>query len=224
MAIEHGERITACAPVSGLIAHAFADDVPLVPVRMMHIHGTTDPVVGWSGGSAYFGNIGISVDSIVSFWTGWNNCDATPEVDTLPDCVNDGLRFVRYRYRGEAEFHLIKVIGGTHTWYQNTATHDIDYFDEIHRFFLGGDSSLGLDAPSGTDPLFDAWPNPASDFLYVKTEVPLELTMYDSMGHCVMQNGFRSGTSRIDMREMSEGMYVLVDKRGGSRKVLNVAR
>ena len=49
MAIEHGDRITACAPVSGLITFAFADYVPPVPVRMMHIHGTADNVVGWFG-------------------------------------------------------------------------------------------------------------------------------------------------------------------------------
>lgn len=221
MAIEHGDRITACAPVSGLIAFAFADDVPPVPVRMLHIHGTSDDVVGWNGGSAYFGTIGISVDSVVSFWTGWNNCDATPTVDTLPDRVNDGLRFVRFIYSGEAEFQLLKVIGGSHNWYQDSTTHDIDYFDEIHKFFLGGSSSLGLIAPEEGNPRFDVWPNPTSGTLYVRTSEPMTLTIYDSMGRSVMRNDLGSGINSINLQGMSEGLYVLVDGNGASRKVVN---
>ena len=137
MAIGYGDRITACAPVSGLIAFPFADEVPPEPVRMMHIHGTADDVVGWNGRSAYFGTIGISVDSVVSFWTGWNNCESEPAVDTLSDRVDDGLLFIRYTYSGDAEFQLLKVIGGKHGWCRNSAKYDIDYFDEIHSFFIG---------------------------------------------------------------------------------------
>ena len=98
---------------------------------------------GWNGGSAYFGTIGISVDSLVRYWTDWNVCDETPDIDTLSDRVNDGLRFIRYTYTGgDAEFQLLKVVGGTHDWYQDSTAHDIDYFDEIHRFFTGGASSV----------------------------------------------------------------------------------
>jgi polyhydroxybutyrate depolymerase len=222
MAIEHGDRITACAPVSGLIAFAFANDVPPVPVRMLHIHGTSDDVVGWNGGSAYFGTIGISVDSVVSFWTGWNNCDATPTVDTLPHRVNDGLRFVRFTYSGEAEFQLLKVIGGSHNWYQDSTTHDIDYFDEIHTFFLGGSSSLGFTDPEEDNTRFDVWPNPTTGTLYVRTPESLTLTVYDSMGRSVMRNALGSGVNSIDLQGMPEGLYVLVDGNGSSRKILRV--
>lgn len=221
MAIEHGDRITACAPVSGLISFAFADDVPPEPVRMMHIHGTADPVVGWNGSSAYFGTIGISVDSVVSFWSGWNNCDPTPQVDTLPDRVNDGLRFICYTYSGEAEFRLLKVIGGNHTWYQNNNTHDIDYFDEIHSFFLGNDSSLGFDAPAPSSPLLELWPNPTTAFLNVKASEPTMLTLYDSRGFSILQNTLHNGTTRIDMRSLPKGLYVAVDNTGTSHKILH---
>ncbi len=221
MAIEHGDRITACAPVSGLIAFAFADEAPVEPVRMMHIHGTADNTVGWNGGSAYFGTIGISVDSIVSYWTSWNVCDETPTVDTLPDRVSDGLRFIRYTYSGDAEFQLLKVVGGTHNWYQDSTRHDIDYFDEIHRFFLGGDSSLGLNDPSEPLPTFDVWPNPATEHLFVNLSEPVTLTLYDSMGHSVMRNCFGSGVSRIDLQNMADGLYVLADHSGTTRKILH---
>ena len=221
MAIEYGDRITACAPVSGLIAFAYADEVPVAPVRMLHIHGTADNVVGWSGGSSYFGTIGISVDSVVSFWTGWNNCTATPEVDTLPDRVNDGLRFIRYTYRGDAEFQLLKVVGGTHNWYLNSSTHDIDYFDEIHKFFLGEGSTLGFNEPVDTTPQIGIWPNPTAGLLYVQTAEPMRLTMYDSMGRTVMQGDYDAGIVRVDMRNLPSGLYVVVDNKGISHKILH---
>ena len=222
MAIEHGDRITACAPVSGLIAFAFADDVPVAPVRMMHIHGTSDNVVGWNGGSAYFGTIGISVDSLVRFWTDWNVCDEIPSIDTLPDRVNDGLRFIRYTYTGgEAEFQLLKVIGGTHDWYQDSTAHDIDYFDEIHKFFIGGSSSLGFNSPVDESPRFRVWPNPASGYIYLQIPEPVTLTMYDCTGNSVMKNGYAAGTARIDLNGLSEGLFILSDGKGNTQKIVN---
>lgn len=140
MAIEYGDRITACAPVSGLIAFELAEYVPVAPVRLMHIHGTSDEVVGWDGNSLFFGTIGISVDSLSRFWTEWNNCEGLSTVDSIPNRVDDGLRFVRHSYGGgDAEFLLLEVVGGRHDWYSGTASHDIDYFDEIHRFFTKRD-------------------------------------------------------------------------------------
>ena len=220
MAIEHGDRITACAPVSGLISFPLANEVPVEPVRMMHIHGTADNVVGWSGGSAYFGTIGISVDSVVSFWTGWNNCDDTPVVDTLPDRVNDRVRFIRYTYSGDAEFQLVKVVGGTHNWYLDSTTHDIDYFDEIHKFFLGNASTLGFNDPKPVSPQLNIWPNPTFGLLHFQTSEPRTLTMYDSMGRTVMQNHLDPGTTHVDMRNLPKGLYVMVDNTGVSHKIL----
>ena len=68
MAIEHGDRITACAPVSGLITNPMSHFTAVAPVRMLHIHGTSDPVVGYDGNSEYFGyNLGLGVDEILDY-------------------------------------------------------------------------------------------------------------------------------------------------------------
>lgn len=223
MAIEHGDRITACAPVSGLISFAFADEVPVAPVKMMHIHGTSDNVVGWNGGSAYFGNIGISVDSLVRFWTDWNVCDETPQIDTLPDRANDGLRFIRYTYTGgDAEFQLLKVVGGTHDWYQDSTTHDIDYFDEIHKFFTSGSSSLGFNELPDGSPSFRVWPNPANSHLYVQTTEPVTLTLYDTLGNPMMKEDYVNGTTCIDLQSLPQGLFILSDDKGISKKIVNV--
>ena len=126
MAIEHGNRITACAPVSGLITHTMASYTAVAPIRMLHIHGTSDPVVGYNGNSQYFGgNLGLSVEAILDYWKNANHCTDEPTIDTLPDLKNDGLLFVRYIYEGDAELQHIKVIGGNHTWYLNENQTDV---------------------------------------------------------------------------------------------------
>lgn len=219
MAIEHGDRLTACAPVSGLITYALADEVPPVPVRLLHIHGTSDNVVGWNGSSSYFGNIGIGVDSIVSYWTGWNGCSSTPEIDSLPDTRNDGLRFVRYTYTGgDAEFQLIKVIGGTHDWYSGT-NRDIDYFDVIHKFFLADASTMGLNVPQDALPRFEVWPNPTDGMLNIYSAEPAELDLVDRRGAVVGSYVLWQGRSEIDLRPLSHGIYILSDRRGSAVKV-----
>ncbi|MBQ2498496.1 MAG: hypothetical protein II523_00645, partial [Bacteroidales bacterium] len=86
MAIRHGDRINAAAPVSGLISSPYANMTPVAPVRMLHIHGTTDPVVGYDGGSQYFGyQLGLSVENILNYWKNANNCTGDPVIDSLPD-------------------------------------------------------------------------------------------------------------------------------------------
>lgn len=35
---------------------------------MLYIHGTSDPVVGYSGTSQYFGNLGLGADAIIDYW------------------------------------------------------------------------------------------------------------------------------------------------------------
>ena len=219
MAIEHGDLINACAPVSGLITYDLADEVPPAPVRLLHIHGTSDNVVGWNGSSSYFGNIGIGVDSIISYWTGWNDCSSEPEIDSFPDTRNDGLRFVRYTYTGgDAEFQLIKVIGGSHDWYSGSNC-DIDYFDVIHKFFLGDASTMGCNAPQDASPRLEVWPNPTDGMLNIYSAEPVELDLVDNRGTVVGNYAVVPGLSEIDLCSYSSGVYFLSDKHGKTVKV-----
>lgn len=138
MAIEHGDRINAAAPVSGLITYAMGNQNAVAPVRILHIHGTSDNVVGYDGNSQYFGgNLGLGVDAILNYWKNANGCTDEPVIDSLPDTHNDGLRFVQYVYPGTQELRFLKAIGGTHGWYRNANQHDIDYMEYIHDFFTG---------------------------------------------------------------------------------------
>ncbi len=220
MAIEHGDRITACAPVSGLITHTMASYTAVAPVRMLHIHGTSDPVVGYNGNSQYFGgNLGLSVEAILNYWKNANHCTDEPIIDTLPDLHNDGLRFVRYTYEGDAELQHIKVIGGNHTWYLNENQYDISYFNEIHKFFTEGNGGNdGINEPKTS--WLTLWPNPTTGQCTIELETDSSAELIDLQGRVMATYPLKKGTNQIDLSGFSEGMYFIKTAEGFVGKVM----
>lgn len=219
MAIEHGDRITACAPVSGLITSYMSHYTAVAPVKMLHIHGTNDPVVGYDGNSQYFGyDLGLSVDEILDYWKNANHCVDEPIIDTLPDLHNDGLRFVRYTYEGEAELQHIKVIGGNHNWYNNENQYDISYMKEIHNFFTTGGGHVGL--AERERKYLSLYPNPTSGQCVVEMEVASAVEILDLQGRKLMTCQMRQGVNRLDLTGFSEGLYLIRSADGIIGKVL----
>lgn len=220
MAIEHGDRITACAPVSGLITHAMASHTAVAPVKMLHIHGTADPVVGYNGNSQYFGgNLGLDVDAIINYWKDANHCVDEPVIDTLPDLHNDGLRFVRYTYEGEAELQLLKVIGGNHTWYLNENQYDISYFNEIHSFFTtnsGGNVGLTEPEPAG----LHLWPNPTSGSITIEVDADMDLSVFDLQGRLMARQSIQKGMNSIDLSTLQDGLFFIKTSEGAVSKMM----
>ena len=221
MAIEKGDRITACAPVSGLITFTMSSVTPVAPVRMLHIHGTSDPVVGYNGNSQYFGGtLGIGVDAIMNYWKAANDCAGEPVIDTFPNTHNDGLRFVRYTYDCGTDLQLLKVIGGNHTWYHNANQTDIAYMDEIHAFFTGTQET---DLTGFNETLiegFRVWPNPAFGRLEVETAVSTTFTMMDLQGKVMFRRSVEAGVSYIDLGDCPAGLYLLKQEDGTVTKVV----
>ncbi len=221
MAIEKGDRITACAPVSGLITYAMSNVTPVAPVRMLHIHGTNDPVVGYNGASQYFGgNLGLSVEAIIDYWSAANNCSGEPEIDTLPNTHNDGLTFVRYVYDCGTDFQHLKVIGGNHSWYHNSNQTDIAYMDEIHAFFTETQEGVatGLTEPE----VSGMWvsPNPASGMVEIREEKAGRVTLYNLLGQPVFSQRLEPGATKVDLSDMPMGVYFLRDEHGAVVKII----
>ena len=218
MAIEHGDRITACAPVSGLITHSMSN-LSAVPVKMLHIHGTSDPVVGYDGNSQYFGgNLGLGVDAILNYWKNANHCVDEPVIDTFPDLKNVGLRFVRYTYEGDAELQHIKVIGGNHTWYMSEDQYDIGYLTEIHKFFTMNNGNDGVAKPETNG--MHLWPNPTSGRFTIEVETTTTIEVMDIQGRCVANYALKPGTNQVDMEGFSEGLYFIKEENGAVSKIL----
>ncbi len=214
MAIEHGDRITAIASVSGTIGTAITA-TPIANVNCLHFHGTADTQVtyenaGFDTGMGVY-SVGIGAEECVEYWRSYNNCDETPLVNLFPDTQEDGKTFERSVYlNGDNESYtaFIKVIGGDHEWY-STPQNDIDYTTEIYKFFTNTmDFSVGLENEmSKTD--INVYPNPAKNFVHVRvgdTE-QAALRVYDILGSVVKSEKL-SNDNIVDIRDLPQGMYV----------------
>lgn len=218
MAIEHGDRINGAAPVSGLITHTMSSHTAAAPVRMLHIHGTADPVVGYDGNSQYFGgNLGLSVENILNYWRNANSCTDEPVIDTLPDTHNDGLLFVRYNWTGNAELQHLKVIGGNHSWYKNANQHDIDYMHYVHDFFTGKVSYNNVNYPTTGSLII--YPNPTSGLLKIQLDSPTSIEIIDIQGHIVMKTECTAGEAMLDLQGVKKGVYLLKSN-GITKKII----
>lgn len=219
MAIEHGDRIAACAPVSGLITSSMANHTAVAPVRMLHIHGTNDPVVGYDGGSQYFGyQLGLSVDNIINYWKNANGCDGEPVIDSLPNQHNDGLRFVRYSYDFGTDLQHIKVIGGNHTWYHSDDQYDIGYLTEIFHFFTNSNTTQIDDNMENVG--LKICPNPSSGRFNIESNSISFAEIIDIQGHVIAKRLLKKGLNTLDFEGFPEGLYFIKSADGAVEKII----
>ena len=219
MAIEHGDRIAACAPVSGLITFSMSNLTPVAPVRMLHIHGTSDLVVGYDGNSQYFGGtLGLGVDAILNYWKNANDCTDEPKIDSLPDLHNDGLRFIRYIYNCGTELQHLKVIGGSHNWYNNSNQYDISYLDEIYSFFKGNAGIDGVQEVGLGD--LHVWPNPSKGRVEVELKEPTTIVVMNLQGQVLVQKQMEAGRSQINLSHLATGLYLVKTQEGRVTKLV----
>ena len=110
------DRIAAVASVTGTMSVLqIPANTVTRPVPVMQIHGDSDPTVAYNGDS-YF----ISVDSVINYWVGHNNCNTTPVFTAIANTnTSDGCTAEKYEYLGGtngAEVVHYKILGGEHTW------------------------------------------------------------------------------------------------------------
>ena len=114
LACYHSDRIAAIGSVAGTMMEETYDNCsPSHPVAMINIHGTSDFVVPYGGGSKGL----LSIADVLAYWTGFNNTRAAPIVNSVND---DGVTIEHYFYpegdNGTSVEHY-KVIDGGHVWF-----------------------------------------------------------------------------------------------------------
>lgn len=124
---ELSNKIAAIAPVDGNIPVMLHPECsPLLPVSVLAINNTDDPLVPFRGGDIHGKfkkvNLGkvLSVDESIAFWIEKNRCSLTPVVIDLPTRYpEDGTSVNVKHYINEndgTEVILYTVDGGGHTW------------------------------------------------------------------------------------------------------------
>jgi polyhydroxybutyrate depolymerase len=108
-----------------------------VPVPVMIVNGTADPVNPYNGGEVVIPNTVLgtvrSTENTFHYWATLDGYKGDPVKTLLPDTdPNDGKTIERYTYlaKGKPEVVLLKVIGGKHDY-----PNDIDVHLEAWAFF-----------------------------------------------------------------------------------------
>lgn len=220
LACELSERITAIASVTGSMTFAkLASCDPQHPTPVMQIHGTGDQVVPYVGQSPWTANI----DSIVAYWTSFNQNDSTPIETDLPDIApNDGSTVTHYQYvngSSGAKVELYKVFNGGHTWPNNQfitngTNFDFDASLAIWQFFAQYDlaslsNSTNLENEVAA-PVFSLYPNPALSELSVlrSSTKPTHYQVWDTKGKMI-QEGRLGQASKISVESLNTGLYFI---------------
>ena len=214
MAIEHGDRINAIAAVSGVVGNDMDEMTPAANVNVLEIFGTNDEMISYDNAEISLQSygthsIGLPAEATVEYWRTFNQCADEPVFEEYPDTHNDGLTFEMYSYLdGQNDSHVsfIKVNGGMHRWYSGN-TNDIDYTEEIIKFFTGTIDVTDVEEQAET--ALNVYPNPAKDFIFV--EGSENVGIYDLCGKMVLQS---QGTSKIGISSLPDGMYFV---RSGDR-------
>lgn len=117
LACQLSNRIAAIAIVAATL-DSNEGYAPQYPMPMLFIHGTTDPIVPYKGGSL-FGREIYSHPDIIKKWIAIDNCNPKPVVTNIPDKANDGTSIIKEEYTNALTG--MQVIGytvnnGGHTW------------------------------------------------------------------------------------------------------------
>ncbi|APB33028.1 esterase lipoprotein [Gloeomargarita lithophora Alchichica-D10] len=122
LACELSHRLAAVAVVSSNLPQGLAENCPATQsVPILYILGTNDPLIPYAGGEirGKQGRKGVvySAQASLDFWRQRYRLPATPQVQALPDRVNDQTSAQQITYQNRAvAVSLITIQGGGHTW------------------------------------------------------------------------------------------------------------
>jgi len=221
LACQLSEKIAAISSVTGsMTPETYNNSNPQHPTPILQMHGTSDGTVPYNG-TAWT----KSIDEVIQYWVGYNNCNTTPTVTALPDIdPNDGSTVEHFVY-GDGENGVsvehYKIIGGGHTWPGNAfggagTNNDIDASMEIWKFFSRYDIN-GFIGTTGIEQLMKGdlelviYPNPSTSTISIqgKLTYPVKYELISLTGKILMQGKINSKHQQINMSDLSPGIYYL---------------
>ena len=211
-------RIAAVASVTGTmsILQIPANTVTR-PVPVMQIHGTLDPTVNYNGSASF-----LSVDAVLNYWIGHNNCNPTPVFTPLPDSnTGDGCTAELYEYLGGdngSEVIHYKIIGGAHTWPGafpiGVTNQDLNGCEVIWQFFSKYEkaSLVSVEEVSNENHWFSlVSQNPTNGPVQFDAAQLgfYTISIVDLSGKIIESFSNQSGSSSIDLSRYDAGTYML---------------
>lgn len=221
LACQLSERIAAIASVTGsMTPETYINSNPQHPTPILQFHGTADEIVPYNG--AIWTK---SIDDVLQYWAGFNNCNSTPEITMLPDLdPDDGStveHFVYYGGDNGVTVEHFKITGGAHTWPGSAiplpgTNYDIDATFEIWNFFSRYDinglmETTGIELSGEKNLNLIVYPNPTNSILNIDFEFSeqLKYELFSSTGKRVLVGIITSNNQQIDISHLPSNIYFL---------------
>ncbi len=120
LACDLSGKIRGIAAVAANLARDLHPNcTPRLPIAVLIMNGTADPLVPYNGGEIMGGRgVVLSTEETVAFWRAHNQCTDRPEVQALPNRAPlDRTRVYLTAYQNcAAKVALYRIEGGGHTW------------------------------------------------------------------------------------------------------------
>ncbi|MBO7616745.1 MAG: C10 family peptidase [Bacteroidales bacterium] len=142
---------------------------------------------------------------------------------------NDGLSgYYLYRKEGDGDYHRIKLVGSSAvTFTDNALNLEGDYYYRLYAYYGDLDCTSApanrhyydnvfelhvYYSPTGveeTEAQVKVYPNPTNGFVTVEAEGMTEVSVYNTLGQCVLQKEITCNPTALDLQQVSEGLYLL---------------
>ena len=212
MACESNECFAAIATVSGNMSDTtYADCAPHYRTSVLHIHGTGDAVVPYSGGPA----TGVSVEATLEKWRSFLGCTNDPTTVSMPN--NNLLDLstaddIIYHNCSQSALEHIRVNAGGHqwpginTWVGGVGTVNMDFYSpQVIWDFLKTKSCPNAGLNSMTMDKFKYNSILESTFL-LESDQPLKFECWNTIGQKVFDG---ESNDPIDVSNLKSGIYFL---------------
>lgn len=212
LACELSDRIAAIASVTGsMTPQISAACNPSHPTPILQLHGTSDPTVPYNGSPTWT----LSIDDVIDYWVGFNNCNTTPNVTAINDNdPSDGTNVEHFVYTGGdngVTTEHFKVYNGEHDWFGVWGNMDISSSIEIWKFFSKYDMNGSLlnlaDLP--VENTIEIFPNPSSESVTISHSLDLNsaFDIINIKGKIVHSDILSDSNQILDISNLKRGVY-----------------
>lgn len=230
IASEKPHSFSAYAPIISSLPDSIAINFNhQIPVSLLLMPGTEDPLIPYEGGSLISPGSVIGVDSTIALFLANNGCaNANPDSTLFADIdPTDNSTVTRYDYgfcNDSSEIVLYKIIGGGHTIPGMEAiinpfplfgyiNYDIDAAVETCKFFKRHSKCQGLTSITETQSTneFVIFPNPTKGALYIRNNglarfEKIDMSIFNLLGEKVLTI---ENNDYADLKGLPTGTYFL---------------
>lgn len=214
-------RIAAIAGVGGtmsIIQNSACSPSNKIPV--LHIHGTTDLVVPYTGNAVLLG-----VDALITRWRTHNGLTSASTTTSFANInLVDGSTadLIRYETGSNYPVHLIRVDNGGHSWpgsgvlVSGNTNMDFDASVEIWKFFSQYNlltSTNKIEAKGVSNWIHLTGANPVQNELQWDANIKekYNLRVYNLLGNLLLEESFEGAEiATMELSELQAGVYLAV--------------